>query len=186
MRVFNIILGISSIFGAFYCVFFADYILVSPLWISIFLLTCWGICAMIAYYLGRKNNKYDFHLGIRGAVSFAMGFLGFVLLTVTPFYVDLQRIIQALIFTILFVWLFVDGLLNILAFFRIRKEDSHKKSAVMWLVIGICEVIVSAFMYFGYYADVTFLNLCIGICVAVFGIRLLVSAFAEDKTFLLD
>ena len=67
MKIFNLVLGILSIIGAIYSIFYPGITFLNSGWIVTVLLGVWGVCSIVdyAFNCGKKqNSKSEAFMGV--------------------------------------------------------------------------------------------------------------------------
>ena len=81
MKIFNCILGIFSVFGSIYCMFFPGITFLNSGWIVTILLGVIGICCIFEYAANPEKKNGDKKLIINGIAGLIFGIAAAVVST---------------------------------------------------------------------------------------------------------
>ncbi len=174
MKVFNCIMGIFSLFAAFYCFFMPGVSALMTIgWIVTVLLGTIGFCGIFEY-IRNKENKTQM---VNGTVGLILAIGAAVLSTIAMFDVELRATFDLIIVVMFALWLVLSGVDSTVSSFA-QKKDGHK---LWWLslVLGILVIIMG--MYAGthlIYATMT-LGYVLGFGLTAYGIKLICSVFEK-------
>lgn len=73
MKVINGIVGVLSIFGAIYCLFFPGLSFINIGWVITTILGIFGICSIIFYFTKKKMYENLMIEGVHGAFGLVVG-----------------------------------------------------------------------------------------------------------------
>lgn len=174
MKVFNCIMGIFSLFAAFYCFFMPGISAVMTIgWIVTCLLGVIGFCGIFEYARNKKEKK-DMVNGIIGLIL-AIG--AAVLSTIAMFDVSLRAIYDLIVVVMFALWLVLSGVDSTVTSFQLKKEG-HKS---WWLTLSLGILVIIMGMYAGthlIYATMT-LGYVMGFSLTFYGIKLICSVFEK-------
>lgn len=174
MKVFNCIMGIFSLFAAFYCFFKPGVSAVMTIgWIVTVLLGVIGFCGIFEY-ICNKQKKKEMVNSVIGLI-FAIG--AAVLSTIAMFDVSLRATYDLIVVVMFALWLVLSGVDSTVTSFRLKKEGH--KSWWLTLVLGILVILMG--MYAGthlIYATMT-LGYVMGFSLTFYGIKLICSIFEK-------
>ena len=115
MKIFNCLLGLFSIMGALYCIFYPGITFLNSGWIVTILLGLWGICSVIDFVLKRKSNNNSKGEAAIGALGFIGGIAAAVVSVLSMFMPGIRILLDVIILCIFAGWLIVCGILVLLA-----------------------------------------------------------------------
>ena len=186
MKVFNCILGIFSLFSAFYCMLFPGMTFLSIGWIVTILMGVWGICMIFDYFSTKKENKEanktapeknELIMGVFGLIS---GIAAAILCIAAMFSVSVRLVIDAISLYFLAGWIMIIGLMSILAALKIKKI-LESKNWILTLIMGILLVLCGIYGF----GHIIFLAQSVGIyagfAFAIYGVRLILSIFEKKE-----
>ncbi|MDO5328966.1 MAG: DUF308 domain-containing protein [Coriobacteriia bacterium] len=186
MRFFNSILGFMSIFGAGYCMLYPDIHPYISCWIFGIVVLAWGLCSFFAYFTRDKSKIADVLVICRGIVATTAGAIALFFLIVSNFYENIFNMLQSIILVISIIWLVIDGILCMNSYVQFKQYSHTKGTSILYLIIFIAEIITALAIFTGYQFDESILNIYTSIAIAVFGVRLILTAFAADRTAIID
>ncbi len=175
MKVFNCIMGIFSIFAAFYSFAYPGVSsLMTTGWIVTVLLGVIGFCGVFEYSRNKENKKLIFNsiLGLFLAIGAA------VLSVIAMFNVKLRATFDLVIVVLFALWLVISGVDTIVS--SIRGKKNGQKAWWLTLILGILVIIVG--MYAGthlIYATIA-LGYVMGISLTLYGVKLICSVFEKN------
>lgn len=175
MKVFNCIMGIFSLFAAFYCFFMPGVSAVMTIgWIVTCLLGVIGFCGIFEY----ARNKDKKSQMINGTVSLILAIGAAVLSTIAMFDVTLRATFDLMIVVLFALWLVLSGVDSTVTSFKVKKEGA--KNWWLSLVLGILLIVVG--MYSGTHLIFTTrtLGYIMGFSLTMYGIRLICSVFEKN------
>ncbi|MBQ7965529.1 MAG: DUF308 domain-containing protein [Ruminococcus sp.] len=174
MKVFNCIMGIFSLFAAFYCFFMPGISAVMTIgWIVTCLLGVIGFCGIFEYARNKKEKK-DM---INGVIGLILAIGAAVLSTIAMFDVSLRATYDLIVVVMFALWLVLSGVDSTVTSFKLKKEGH--KSWWLTLLLGILVIIMG--MYAGthlIYATMT-LGYVMGFSLTFYGIKLICSVFEK-------
>ncbi len=175
MKVFNCIMGIFSLFAAFYCFFMPGVsTLLTAGWIVTVLLGVIGFCGIFEYVRNKKEKKQM----INGTIGLVLAIGAAVLSTIAMFDISLRATFDLIVVVIFALWLVLSGVDSTVESFG-KKKDGNKN---WWwtLILGILLILMG--MYAGthlIYATMT-LGYVMGFGLTFYGIRLICSVFEKN------
>lgn len=175
MKVFNCIMGIFSLFAAFYCFFMPGVsTLMTAGWIVTVLLGVIGFCGIFEY-VRNKNEKKQM---VNGTIGLILAIGAAVLSTIGLFDVSLRATFDLIVVVIFALWLVLSGVDSTVEAFAKKKDEN--KNWWLTLVLGILLIIVG--MYFGTHLIFTTrtLGYIMGFSLTMYGIRLICSVFEKN------
>lgn len=174
MKVFNCIMGIFSLFAAFYCFFMPGISAVMTIgWIVTCLLGVIGFCGIFEYARNKKEKK-DM---VNGVIGLILAIGAAVLSTIAMFDVSLRATYDLIVVVMFALWLVLSGVDSTVTSFQLKKEGH--KSWWLTLILGILVIIMG--MYAGthlIYATMT-LGYVMGFSLTFYGIKLICSVFEK-------
>ncbi len=179
MGVFNVILGVFSILGSVYCMFFPGLTFLSTGWIVAFLLGVWGICAIFNYIAMKKNgetgNKDTTVMGIIGLIAGIASAVFSIIALVSP---AMRGFIDLSVIGIFIGWLVVKGINDVICSIVFRKQN---KLWVLSLILGILTAFAG---FYGLYHVIfisQMLGMLAGILMMVYGVKLIASGIGSAE-----
>lgn len=174
MKVFNCIMGIFSLFAAFYCFFMPGISAVMTIgWIVTCLLGVIGFCGIFEYARNKKEKK-DM---VNGVIGLILAIGAAVLSTIAMFDVSLRATYDLLVVVMFALWLVLSGVDSTVTSFKLKREG-HKS---WWLTLSLGILVIIMGMYAGthlIYATMT-LGYVIGFSLTFYGIKLICSVFEK-------
>lgn len=180
MKVFNCIIGVLSILGAVYCMFFPGISFLNTGWIVAVLLGVYGMSSIFGYFSSSKgDNKGDGKLVANGVMGLIIGIACAVVALLAMFSAGVRGTLDLIILMIFAFWLIYSGAVSIFGAFAQKKNGCK-----MWglsLALGII-VLITGFYGATHLLFAAFsIGYMIGIELMVYGISLLMSAFGNNK-----
>lgn len=176
MKLFNCILGVFVLFASVYCIFYPGMTFLNLGWVVAILLTCWGACALFESLVSRGEKKYGKRTLVKGIIALLLGITAFAGAILADVNVALTASVKIVLTYVFLFWLVVSGGINVGN--AINSED--KKTSRRWifrLILGAVSILVGIYgVCHALFAAAT-LSVAMGIVLAVYGIRLLVSVF---------
>lgn len=174
MKVFNCIMGIFSLFAAFYCFFMPGISAVMTIgWIVTCLLGVIGFCGIFEYARNKKEKK-DM---VNGVIGLILAIGAAVLSTIAMFDVSLRATYDLIVVVMFALWLVLSGVDSTVTSFKLKKEG-HKSR---WLTLSLGILVIIMGMYAGthlIYATMT-LGYVMGFSLTFYGIKLICSVFEK-------
>lgn len=175
MKVFNCIMGIFSLFAAFYCFFMPGISAVMTIgWIVTVLLGVIGFCTIFEY-IRNKENKNQM---INGTVGLILAIGAAVLSTVAVFDLGLRAVFDIIIVVMFALWLVLTGVDSTVNSF------SQKKAGIKlwWVSLAFGVLLILTGMYAGTHLifATRSLGYVMGFGLTIYGIRLICSVFSKD------
>lgn len=181
MKTFNCILGVFSILGAIYCMFFPGATFLSSGIIVAILLGVLGVCSIFEYITNRerKNEEGRKALAANGVIELVFG-IGAAVMCVLSLFIPWVRGMLDIIILLLFVfWLIYTGIAGI--FGAVAQKKLGVKMWVFTLVISIILVITGLYGVSHLVYTAFAIGYMIGIELMVYGIRLVMSVFESKE-----
>ena len=177
MKIFNLILGILSIIGAIYSIFYPRITFLNIGWIVTVLLGVWGICSIVDYAINcgkKQNSKGEAFMGVLGLVFGIVAAVASVLAVFVP---SIKVVLDIIILCIFSGWLIISGINSAVSSFKVRKSGS--KSWILTLICGILVLVAGIYGYFNLIFVARTIGFIMGILLLVYGLRLVVSVFEK-------
>ncbi|MBE6823767.1 MAG: hypothetical protein E7513_00285 [Ruminococcaceae bacterium] len=175
MKVFNCIMGVFSLFAAFYCFAFPGASsLMTTGWIVTMLLGVIGFCGIFEYARNKESKK----LIVNSTLGLIFAICAAVLSVIAMFDVNLRATFDLIIVVLFALWLVISGVDSTVSSFKLKKQGH--KSWWLTLILGILVILMG--MYAGthlIYATMT-LGYVMGFGLTFYGIRLICSVFDKD------
>ena len=172
MKFFNCIMGIFSLFSAYYCFVHPGVSAVMTIgWIVTCLLGVIGICGIFEY----ARNKDEKKKMINGVIGLILAICAAVLSTIAMFDVSLRATFDLIIVVMFALWMVLSGVDSTVNAFKFKKEGY--KYWWLTLILGILVIIMG--MYAGthlIYATMT-LGYVMGFSLTFYGVKLICSVF---------
>ena len=176
MKVFNCILGIFSIFGAIYCMFYPGLTFLSSGWLITMLLGVIGICSIFEFATSsdKKNSK---GLVADGVVGLIFGIGAAVISVLGIFNPWVRGSLDFMILMLFAFWLFYSGIASIVKSIGLKKNGG--KMWILTLILGI--LVLLSGLYGALHPVLTMIAIgyVIGIELLIYGVRLIVSLFEQ-------
>lgn len=179
MKVFNCIFGILSIIGAVYCIFYPGMTFLNSGWIVTILLGVWGICSVIDYFAKRKKAKAEQSEAVMGTLGLAVGIAAAVVSILAMFMPGIRLVFDIIILCIFSGWLVIDGISSVAMSFKIKNTSSGA-----WLIPLFCGILVIIGGIYGFFHLVfaaQTIGFMIGVLLAIYGVKLILSAFEKPS-----
>lgn len=176
MKVFNCILGVFSILGAIYCIFYPGLTFLSTGWLITILLGVIGICSIFEFATSsdKKGNK---GLVADGIIGLILG-IGAAVISVLGMFSPWVRGSLDLIILILFAfWLFYSGVASIAKSVALKKNGG--KMWILTLILGILVLLTSLYGALHPVFSAVTIGYIIGFELMIYGVRLIASMFEE-------
>ena len=180
MKIFNCIFGILSIIGAIYCMFYPGMTFLNTGWIVTILLGMWGICSVIDYFAKRKKAKAEQNEAVMGTLGLVVGIAAAVISILAMFMPGVRLVFDVIILCIFSGWLVVDGISSVAMSLKVKNTGSSA-----WLIPLFCGILVIIGGIYGFFHLVfaaQTLGFMIGVILAIYGIKLIISAFEKKST----
>lgn len=176
MKVFNCILGLFSILGAVYCIFYPGLTFLSTGWLITILLGAMGICSIFEFATSsdKKENK---SLAANGIVGLILG-IGAAVISVLGIFSPLIRGSLDLIILMLFAfWLFYSGVASIAKSVSLKKNGG--KMWILTLILGILVLLTGIYGVLHPVFTMVTIGYIIGFELIIYGVRLIASIFEK-------
>ncbi len=178
MKVFNCILGIFSILGSVYCIFYPGLSFLNSGWIVTVLLGAWGICAIFDYFSNPNENEKSKSKAAMGALGLVAGIAAAVTSVLAMFIPGIRLIFDVIILCVFSGWLVISGIMSIVQSIKASKAASSK-AWIFTLILGILVLITGILGFFNIIIMAQTIGLLIGILLMTYGIRLVCSVFEK-------
>ena len=126
MKVINGIVGVLSIFGAIYCLFFPGLSFINIGWVITTILGIFGICSIIFYFTKKKMYENLMIEGVHGAFGLVVGIAAAVVSILAIFVPSIQAVLDLIILIIFAIWMILDGVSSIAESFAMKKASDIK------------------------------------------------------------
>lgn len=181
MKIFNCILGVFSILGAVYCMFFPGISFLNAGWIVAILLGVYGMCSIFEYFSNpaRKEKKKNGGLIANGIIGLIIGIGSAVISSLALFNAGVRAVLDLTILVMFAFWLLYSGITGIFGAF-IQK----KKGGKMWvstLILGIVVLLTGIYGATHLLFTAFSIGYIIGLELMVYGVRLIVSVFENSE-----
>lgn len=180
MKVINGIVGVLSIFGAIYCLFFPGLSFINIGWVITTILGIFGICSIIFYFTKKKMYENLMIEGIHGVFGLVVGIAAAVVSILAIFVPSIQAVLDLIILIIFAIWMILDGVSSIAESFAMKKA-STSKSWILALVLGIIMLIFGIYGICHLIFVARFIGITMGIMLMSYGIKLIASLFEKDE-----
>ena len=180
MKVINGIVGVLSIFGAIYCLFFPGLSFINIGWVITTILGIFGICSIIFYLTKKKMYENLMIEGVHGAFGLVVGIAAAVVSMLAIFVPSIQAVLDLIILIIFAIWMILDGVSSIAESFAMKKA-STSKSWILALVLGIIMLIFGIYGICHLIFVARFIGITMGIMLMSYGIKLIASLFEKDE-----
>ena len=180
MKVINGIVGVLSIFGAIYCLFFPGLSFINIGWVITAVLLTFGICSIIFYFTKKKMYENLMIEGVHGAFGLVVGIAAAVVSMLAIFVPSIQAVLDLIILIIFAIWMILDGVSSIAESFAMKKA-STSKSWILALVLGIIMLIFGIYGICHLIFVARFIGITMGIMLMSYGIKLIASLFEKDE-----
>ena len=180
MKVINGIVGVLSIFGAIYCLFFPGLSFINIGWVITTILGIFGICSIIFYFTKKKMYENLMIEGVHGAFGLVVGIAAAVVSILAIFVPSIQAVLDLIILIIFAIWMILDGVSSIAESFAMKKA-STSKSWILALVLGIITLIFVIYGICHLIFVARFIGITMGIMLMSYGIKLIASLFEKDE-----
>lgn len=180
MKVINGIVGVLSIFGAIYCLFFPGLSFINIGWVITTILGIFGICSIIFYFTKKKMYENLMIEGVHGAFGLVVGIAAAVVSMLAIFVPSIQAVLDLIILIIFAIWMILDGVSSIAESFAMKKA-STSKSWILALVLGIIMLIFGIYGICHLIFVARFIGIMIGVMLMSYGIKLIASLFEKDE-----
>ena len=177
MKVFNCIMGMFSILGAVYCMFYPGLTFLSTGWLITILLGVIGICSIFEFAT-KSDKKTNKSLVADGVIGSIMG-IGAAVISVMGIFSPWVRGSLDLFVLVLFAfWLFYSGVASIVKSFALKKNGG--KMWILTLILGVITLLCGIYGAVHPLFSAMTIGYIIGIELMIYGVRLIAS-FAEEK-----
>lgn len=176
MKVFNCIIGVLSILGAVYCMFFPGMSFLNIGWIVAILLGVYGFSNIFGYFSSsQKENRGDKKLAVNGAIGLIIGIASAVISVLALFNANIRGIFDVTILLLFTFWLVYSGSMNIVA--AVKQKKNSEKMWGLTLALGIAVVIAGLYGASHLLFAAFSIGYMIGIELMIYGVRLVMSVF---------
>lgn len=175
MKIFNCILGVFTLFAAFYCFMYPGLSFVTNAgWLVAMLLCVYGICSIFEYARKKQNKEYI----VNGAMGLVFGICATVISILMMFNIMARAFAEIMILVLFGIWLVYIGVDSISKSIKAKKAGS--KTWWLTLILGILAILMG--IYTGthlIYATLT-LGFLMGFAFTVYGVNLIGSIFDKE------
>lgn len=180
MKTFNCILGVFSIFGAIYCMFFPGATFLNSSLIVAVLLGVLGICSIFEFATNRdkKNENGRRKLIAGGVLELIFGISAATLSVLAIFIPGVRAVLDITILLMFVFWLIYAGVSGI--FGAVAQKKLGGRMWIFSLVMSILLIVTGLYGASHLMYAAFAIGYMIGIGLLVYGIRLVMSVF-EDK-----
>lgn len=180
MKTFNCILGVFSILGAVYCMFFPGATFLSSSLIVAVLLGVMGVCSIFEFATNRdkKNEEGRKELVANGVLELIFGISAAALSVLAIFIPSVRAALDIVILLLFVFWLIYAGIAGIFKAVTLKKLGT--KMWVFSLVMSILLIVTGLYGATHLVYAAFAIGYMIGIELLVYGVRLIMSVF-EDK-----
>lgn len=179
MKVFNCILGVFAIFGAFYCILWPGVTFLNTGWIVTVLLGVWGICAIFDYFSKPKDNERPKNNAAMGVLGLIGGIAAAVISILALFMPRISIMVDVIMLYFLVCWFIISGIISIVGAVKISKV-SQSKGWIFTLIMGILILLAGIYGIFHMFIMAQTAGLLIGIMLMTYGVRLICSVFENN------
>ena len=176
MKVFNCILGVFSILGSIYCMFYPGLTFLSTGWLITMLLGVLGICSIFEYFSSndKKRNK---GLIADGVIGLILGIGAAVISVLGIFNPWVRGSIDLMMLIIFAFWLFYSGIISIAKSFEIKKTGS--KMWILTLILGVLVLLTGIYGAVHPLFTMATIGYIVGFQLMIYGVRLVASMFEQ-------
>lgn len=180
MKIFNCILGVFSILGAVYCIFFPGITFLNAGWIAAILLGFYGICSIFEYFSNpAREEKKNGGLIANGVIGLIIGIASAVISVLALFNIGVRAFLDVTILLMFAFWLVYSGIASVVT--AIMQKKNGGKMWGLTLALGIA-VILTGFYGATHLLFAAFsIGYMIGFELMVYGVRLVMSVFENNK-----
>ncbi len=181
MKIFNCILGVFSILGAFYCMFYPGATFLSSGIIVAILLGVLGICSIFEYVSNRNRKNEDGRKGLvaNGVIELVFGISAAVMSVLALFIPWVRGMLDIIILLMFVFWLIYSGVTGI--FGAVAQKKQGGKMWVFTLVMSILLILTGLYASSHLIYTAFAIGFMIGIELFVYGIRLILSVFESKE-----
>ena len=180
MKTFNCILGVFSILGAVYCIFYPGITFLNAGWIAAILLGVYGICSIFEYFSNpaREENRNG-GLIANGVIGLIIGIGSAVISVLALFNTGVRAILDVTILLSFAFWLVYSGIVSI--FGAVMQKKIGGKMWGLTLVLGIIVVLTGIYGATHLLFAAFSIGYMIGLELMIYGVRLIMSVFENNK-----
>lgn len=181
MKIFNCILGVFSIFGAVYCIFYPGVTFLSSGWLVAILLGVYGICSIFEYFSNRskKENKKSTGLVAGGVIGLIIGIASAVISVLALFNVTIRASLDLVILIMFAFWLVCSGVISICG--AVTQKKNGGKMWILTLILGVALIIAGLYGATHLLFAAFSIGYMIGIELMTYGICLIASVFGKNE-----
>ncbi len=176
MKIFNCILGVFSLFAAFYCFMYPGVSFVTNAgWLVTMALCVFGLCSIFEYSRKKKNNEYI----VNGVMGLVFG-IGAAVISFLMMFNILARTVAEIFILVLFgIWLVYIGVETIAKSIKAKKD----KSKTWWLTLlfGILAIIMGIYTGTHLIFAMMSLGFLMGFAFTVYGVNLIGTIFETEE-----
>ena len=128
MKLFNGILGVLSIFGALFCIFWPEASFLNAGWIIALVLGLWGICSIVTFFIDKSYGDVDKENAGKGLLGLIIGITALVVSILSMFMPVVEGVFMLILLVLFVVFLFVYGISSIVKAIKAKKTiiDQYK------------------------------------------------------------
>lgn len=180
MKVINGIIGVLSVIGSIYCIFFPGMTFINSGWIITVILGIFGICSIIFYFTKRKSGNGTKVEGVEGVLGLVVGIAAAVVSILALCMPKIQIILDIIILIIFAIWLIVDGISSIAEAIAIQKS-SKSNIWILPLVLGLIVLIMGIYGIYHLVFVAQAIGFMIGIMLMTYGIKQIIAIFEKSN-----
>lgn len=175
MKVFNVIIGIFSIFAAVYCIWFPGVFFLNTGWFVTMLLGAWGVCALFEVIAKHTAKDKGGAWNVLSAVlAILAGIAAAVICILTMVRPGISLILDVAIIIVFVIWLILDGIGSIITSLTVGRKAGGKKW-IWTLILGVLVLIGGIYGIFHMIAMAQTIGLLLGALLMLYGVRLIAS-----------
>lgn len=186
MKLFNGILGVLSIFGALFCIFWPEASFLNAGWIIALVLGLWGICSIVTFFIDKSYGDVDKENAGKGLLGLVIGITALVVSILSMFMPVVEGVFMLILLVLFVVFLFVYGISSIVKAIKTKKKSKKSKKWIGSLILGIISILVGMVAVGDWFIAADLVSIFIGIMLGVFGCILIASIFQPDDVDRLD
>ena len=180
MKVFNCILGIFSILGAVYCIFFPGISFLNTGWIVAILIGVFGFCSIFEYIANpeRKQKKNNGGLIADGVVGLIIGIGAAVVSVLAMYNVAIRAFFDITILAMFAFWLVFSGITGIFGGTKPKKNGG--KMWILPLILSIAVLLAGVYGALHPVFSAMTIGYIIGFDLMLYGVKLIMSLFENE------
>ena len=182
MKIFNCILGVFSILGAVYCMFFPGVTFLNAGWLVTILLGVYGLCSIFTYFSNpaRKEKKNNTGLVANGVIGLIMGIGAAVVSILAMFNTGIHLSLDIIMLLMFAFWLVYSGIASVAA--AIKQKKLGGKMWGLTLALGIAVILTGIYSVSHLLFAAMSIGYMIGIELMIYGVRLVMSVFENNES----